>query len=347
MKVLITGGLGFLGTQLAQLLLNRGTISNRDEQQVPITSIVLFDTVAPSTNLVGAMKTLLADHRVSTVIGQIHDPSTCMTLIDREDMCVFHLAGVMSGASEVNWDLAWNVNVIGAHCLLQACRARACGLRVVFTSTIAIFGERDDPTVKDDTKLRPLNTYGMSKAMCELLVNDMTRKSFIDGRVARLPTVIARPGLPNAATTSCFSGIIREPLAGVDVEIPVPRDLDHAVIGHRCCVQGIADLHDVPLADMERVCGSDRAVNIPSLSTNLQELAEAMRRVAAENGIRPGTVTFKPDPDIARIVASMAGATDSARATALGIQANPPLDDLVRQYLADFGVAGSALYAGS
>eukprot|EP00667_Euglena_gracilis_P013153 EG_transcript_13551 len=342
MKVLITGGLGFLGSQLASLILRKGSVSNGHGQLVPVETMVLFDVAQPAPN--PQLDAVLAHPAVQVATGDITDPVVCAKLVDCDDMSVFHLAGVMSGQGEADFDLAWRVNVLGAKNLLEACRARQCHMRFLFASTIAVFGATDGQTGADDTKLRPLNTYGMTKAACELLINDMTRKGFVDGRVARLPTVIVRPGRPNAATTSCFSGIVREPLAGVDVEVPVASDLQHAVIGHRGCVQALLDLHEVPAATMAAVCGVDRAVNLPSISTTLAELADEMRVVAAEKGIRPGLVSFAPDPFLCSVVGSMAARTEYARSLKLGLRENPTIREIILQYLEDFGVAGSALY---
>ena len=250
MKVLITGGWRFLGTQLTKLLLERRKIRNRNNELVPITEIVLFDSVEPKDK--GSLFTASTSSSnivIKSHIGDICDTNCCSQLLADDggsnngndngdgdndiEMCIFHLAGVMSGACEQDFDLAWRVNVLGTANLLQACRKRKRVCRIVCASTIAVFGEQpsESQNVSDNSKLRPTNTYGMTKATCELLINDMTRRGFIDGRVARLPTVIVRPGLPNAASTSCFSGIVREPLAGIDITIPVRKDLNHTIIG--------------------------------------------------------------------------------------------------------------------
>lgn len=364
MKVLITGGWGFLGTQLTKLLLERRKIRNRNNELVPITEIVLFDSVEPEDKE-GSLLTATTSNSnivVKSHIGDISDTNCCSQLLADDDggsnndngdgdngieMCIFHLAGVMSGACEQDFDLAWRVNVLGTANLLQACRKRKRVCRIVCASTIAVFGEQpaESQNVSDNSKLRPTNTYGMTKATCELLINDMTRRGFIDGRVARLPTVIVRPGLPNAASTSCFSGIVREPLAGIDITIPVRKDLNHTIIGLRCCVQNILNMHEISLERMEMLCGSDRAVNLPSLSVTLCEIEAAMKDVAIKNGISNlGKIDYHVDEFITGIVASMASATDFSRATALGLEKNPALVEIVSEYIDDFGVTGSGLY---
>jgi nucleoside-diphosphate-sugar epimerase len=309
---------------------------------VAVEEVVLFDAVPPPPG--HRLDALLADPRVRTVIGDVADAALLASLVAPDALSVFHLAGVMSGQGEADFDLALRVNFFGTHALLEACRARGTAPRVVFASTIAAFGATDGTPAGDDTKLRPLNTYGMTKALCELLINDMTRKGFIDGRVARLPTVVVRPGLPNAATTSCFSGIVREPLAGVDVTMPVAGDLPHAVVGHRACVAALLALHDVPLDTLAAVCGSDRCVTLPAISTTLRSLADAAARAATRRGLRLGAIAFAPDPFLGRMVGSMAAGTEASRARALGLPDCPGEDDLVEQYLEDFGVAGSGLY---
>jgi nucleoside-diphosphate-sugar epimerase len=190
-----------------------------------VTEIVLFDVVD-----VESPPEDLSDPRIVFKSGDVSDKQVCTSLVE-PDMAVFHLAGIMSGQGEANFDLCMRVNFEGSRNLMEAVRAHGqCG-RFVFASTGAVYGETDGPEVGDRTKMLPLNTYGCTKAMCEMLVNDYSRKNFLDGRAARLPTVLVRPGKPNAATTSCFSGVVREPLNGIDVALPLTGDLPHAITG--------------------------------------------------------------------------------------------------------------------
>ena len=207
MKVLITGGTGFIGSRLAARLLEQGHLKNAEGQNAAIDEIVLFDAVLPDK-----LPAALGDKRVRTVQGEISDRETVRALVDRKDISVFHLASVVSGGGELDFDLAMRVNMDGHLHLLEAVRALNARPRYVFASSIAVFGGSAMPKhVGDRTRQTPQTTYGMTKAVGELLVNDYTRKGFIDGRALRLPTISVRPGRPNAAASSFASGIVREP----------------------------------------------------------------------------------------------------------------------------------------
>jgi len=290
-----------------------------------------------------ALKTspCLQDPRVRIETGSIEDPATLARLVDTPGMTVFHLAGIMSGQGEKDFDLCMRVNLDGCRNVLEACRARQAEdsrlVRVVFASSCATFGETTDLPVKDHTKQVPLNTYGVTKTVGELLVNDYTRKGFVDGCSARLPTVIVRPGAPNAASTSCFSGVAREPLKGVDVALPVGRHLPHAVTSTRAIIANLKALHD---ADMGAVGQApiDRAVSLPSISVTLQVIIDALHRVVPENQrSKLGKITDAVDPFLSGVVESMAmKSVNSSKALALGLQEVPDVDTIIREYIEDF-----------
>jgi nucleoside-diphosphate-sugar epimerase len=313
MRALITGGAGFIGSRLARVLLERPELER----------LVLLDVVEAQG---------FDDPRVETVAGDVADVAA---LVDGDGMSVFHLASVVSAGAELDFDLALRVNLDGMRILLEALRRRR-GSRLVFTSTMAVYGGASMPAVVDDTtKQTPQTTYGMTKAVCELLVNDYTRKGFLDGRSARLPTVIVRPGKPNLAASSYASAIFREPLAGVDYVCPVGLDTRVPVIGHRTVVGGIARLHDV---EPERL-GDDRAVMLPSIAVTVREMIESLRRTAPPG--RPlGQIEVRPDPAVEAIVRTWASDATSERALELGLPADRDLDSIVRAYVEDF--AGAA-----
>src|SRR6202050_635659 len=203
MRIVITGGCGFLGRRLALLLIERGsTLGAIDE-------LVLFDN-APSA------LPLPDDRRVSIVTGDIADRDTVKKLIAPGTDAVFHLAAVVSGQAEADTDLGYRVNLDGTRAVLDACRALGSAPRLVFASSLAVYGGELPPAVGDDTPLHPQSSYGAQKAIGELLVNDYSRKGFIDGRALRLPTVVVRPGLPNRAASTFASSIVRAPLFGKD-----------------------------------------------------------------------------------------------------------------------------------
>ena len=197
---------------------------------------------------------------------------------------------------------------------------------------MAVFGgEFVKGTVGDTTKQSPQTTYGSTKAIVELLVNDYTRNGFVDGRVARLPTVIVRPGSPNAAASSFVSSVVREPLHGVDVAVPVPLSTPMAVIGYRTVVEGLVALHEVDGSEL----GPDRAVQLPSLAVTAQQLVASLRQLASDRPL--GQVTVELDPAISRIVETWATHTSAARAAALGLPEDSDAGTIVRAFMDDFG----------
>jgi len=323
MKIVITGGGGFLGQQLARRILALGALPGPDGQSQRVDHVTLFDLAFPPSGV--------RDSRVEQVTGEISDRDTVAGLIDRADIGVFHLASVVSGGGEKDFDLAMRVNLHGALHVLEALRAQGSQPRVVFSSSVAAFGgEATPPMVSDVTKQTPLTTYGTTKSIGELLINDYTRKGFVDGRSARLPTVIVRPGKPNAAASSFASGVIREPLAGVECLLPVPFDTVMPVAGHRTVVEGMIKLYAANSADL----GSDRAFNLPSLQVSVAQMVESLKRVAGDRKLGP--IRVERDPLVERIVASWPTATDASRALTLGLPIDKDVDGIIRAYIEDF-----------
>ncbi len=325
MKVVITGGLGFLGRRLADALLARGSLAGVSGEQEAIDSIVLFDAVAPEQRPVGL------DDRIAIVAGDIADRDTVHGLVDRPDISLFHLASVVSGGGEKDFDLAMRVNLDGGRHVMEALRSAQGKRRLVFASSIAVFGGPWLPdSVGDDTKQLSQTTYGVTKTIGELLINDYSRKGFLDGRSARLPTVIIRPGKPNAAASGFSSGVFREPLSGVDYVLPVGLDTVMPVLGYRAVVDGMIALHELP-AD---ALGADRAVGLPALTVTVGDMVAALRRVA---GNRPlGAITVEPDPFIEAICKGWPADTHFQRALDLGLPREASLDEIVTYYIADY-----------
>jgi nucleoside-diphosphate-sugar epimerase len=323
MYVVITGGAGFLGRELARALLERRTLTAPSGTQEEIDRIVLFDAAgAPPA---------WADSRVELVIGDIADRQAVAALCDRDDISVFHLASVLSGGGEADFDLALSVNVDGGRNVLEALRATPGAPRLVFASSLAVFGGlARGGIVGDATKQAPETTYGATKAILELLVNDYTHKGFVDGRTARLPTVIVRPGAPNSAASSFASTVVRERARGVDVVVPVPGDTRIVVIGHRTAIACLVALHEHDGAAF----GTDRSVQLPGISVSVDELIDSTNRLAG--GRRLGSVTFDPDPDVIRIVQSWPASTACEGATSLGLPSDADTDSIVAAYLEDF-----------
>jgi nucleoside-diphosphate-sugar epimerase len=327
MKVVITGGTGFIGSNLARAIIKRGTLTGPTGQQEDVDSIVLFDQIIPD-NLPDGL-----DERVTMQGGDISDRDTVFGLFDRDDISVFHLASVVSGGGEKDFDLAMRVNLDGGRNVLEAARARAGTPRVVVASSLAVFGGSAMPkVVGDTTKQTPQTTYGITKTICELLINDYTRKGFIDGRTVRLPTIFIRPGKPNAAASSFCSGVIREPLNGEECILPVKTGVLMALLGYRNAVKGFIGLHEADGAAI----GDDRAVVLPSRTYTVEEMIETVKRVAAANNIEPGPVTVRPDPVIEAIVAGWPTHSEAPRAEALGLPNDESLDRVIQDYIDDF-----------
>jgi nucleoside-diphosphate-sugar epimerase len=325
MKIVITGGTGFLGILLARKLIARGKLTGASGAPEPIEHITLFDVIAPPS--------LPADLRghAEVVTGDISDAATLRRVVSGDSVSVFHFASVVSAGAEQDFDLALKVNLHGGLALFEAVRALPRPARLVFTSSIAVFGGDKLPeTVTDETKPTPKTTYGMTKAALELLVTDYTRKGFFDGRGARLPTVIVRPGKPNKAASGFASGVFREPLSGVDFELPVGPDISMPVLGYRRVIEGLIHLHELP----RDALGHDRTINFPSIAVKVGEMVESLKRVAGNRNI--GTVTTVRDPAIEAICRTWPGRAGAERATALGFPTDPDIDAIVHAYIEDF-----------
>src|SRR5688572_4933473 len=262
-KVLITGGAGFLGRRLANKLVERRTLTGSDGRDHAIDEIVLVDIV-PAEGC--------TDARIRMIVGDISDATLLNRAIERNTGSVFHLAAIVSGQAEADFDLGMRINVDASRALLEACRAAGHRPRVVFTSSVAVYGGELPATVLDSTALNPQSSYGTQKAVGELLVNDYSRKGFIDGRVLRLPTISVRPGKPNKAASSFASGIIREPLNGELSTCPIAPETRVWLSSPRKAIDGLILGHDLPA----QALGSSRAVNLPGVCVTVREMVAAL-----------------------------------------------------------------------
>jgi D-erythronate 2-dehydrogenase len=312
MRIVITGGCGFLGRRLALLLL----------EQDRITELVLFDNATSALPLPD-------DKRVSVVTGDIADRATVAKLIAPGTDAVFHLAAIVSGQAEADTDLGYRVNLDGTRAVLDACRALGSCPRLIFASSLAVYGGALPPAVGDDTALTPQSSYGTQKAIGELLVNDYSRKGFVDGRALRLPTVVVRPGLPNRAASTFASSIIREPLTGKDAVCPVSPDTVMALASPRRVVASLAHALDVPT----EAIGQHRTLQLPGYSVSVGEMAEALRRAAGESAYK--RIAWQPDATIQGIVGSWPRELKAPRAEALGFQPDAGIDEAVRFFIED------------
>src|SRR2546425_8483770 len=330
MKLLITGGAGFVGARLARTLLQRGTLAGKR-----IERIVIADQFAPPPDLA-------ADPRVEARTGALL--AQCAALHEEPLDGVFHLASAVSGECEADFELGLRSNLDTTRALLDALRActeRGASVpRVVFSSSVAVFGP--DPAipmpalVADDTLPTPQTSYGTHKLVCEYLVADYTRKGYIDGRAARLMTVTVRPGRPNAAASSFFSGIIREPLAGIDSVCPVSPDVSHPVSSPARTVEGLIAVYEAS----REAFGGRTALNLPALNVRVGEMLDALEAVAGQR-VRE-RVRFERDDRIAGIVRGWARGASAQRAARPGLQPEARFEDIIRQYIADCEAAGNA-----
>jgi D-erythronate 2-dehydrogenase len=314
MKVLVTGAAGFLGSRIINALL-AGTGSLPE-----VSRIVAADTSACP----------IADPRVDSRTGTIVDPRFIASIVEPDVDVVFHLAAVLSGQSEAEFDLGMRVNVDATRNLLDACRALRTTPRFVFASTLAIFGGALPDVVPEDSVLRPQSSYGTEKAIAELLVSDYSRRGFVDGIICRLATVTVRPGAPNSALSSFVSGIIREPLAGIDAVCPVPLDTRLWISSPGAVTTNLVHAARLPTAPLD----GRLALNLPGLSVTPAEMLASLER--AGGPAARARVRCEIDPHVARVVSTWPGTLDDSRARRLGFIGDRDFDEIVRQYKESF-----------
>ena len=316
MQILITGGAGFLGQRLAKRLLDRGELNGK-----PITKIVLLDVARP------ADERLRADSRVQAETGDISDRAVLERHVDRNTEAIFHLAAIVSGQAEADFDLGMKINLDASRALLEVCRAAGHAPRVVFTSSVAVYGGTLPDVVQDDTALNPQSSYGTQKAIAELLLCDYTRRGFVDGRVLRLPTISVRPGKPNAAASSFASGIIREPLNGERSTCPVDGDTRVWLLSPKSAVEALIAGCEIGREKL----GNRPVLNLPGLSVSVNEMVAALREVAGEETV--ARIDWQREPRIEKIVCSWPGAWNTARAEQLGLSGDRNFADVIRAYI--------------
>ncbi len=330
MRVIITGGSGFLGRKLAKAILERGTLAGPDGSETPVTGLVLFDNVPPDD----------FGGRAEAVTGDIGDGAAVRRLIGADAASVFHLAAIVSAGAEEDFELGYRVNLDGTRHVLEACRALARPPRLVFASSIAVYGGDLPDVIEDDTPPLPQTSYGIQKLVGEQLIHDYSRKGYIDGRALRLPTIMVRPA-PNRAASTWASSIVREPLQGRDYDCPVEPHLAMACLSPRRTVDAFIAVHDLP---GERL-GLKRTLLLSGIRATAAEMADAVARNAGNR--RTGAIRWKPDPATMRIVGGWPGEARGARAEALGIAPDATIDDIVRGFIADDLGAGESAGADS
>jgi len=313
MKILVTGAAGFLGRRLLRAL------SSGKAGFSELSRIIAVDMFTCAVD----------DPRIECRTGTIAESDFVRSILSHDVDLVFHLAAVVSGQAEADFDLGMRVNVDATRSLLEACRGVRNAPRFVFSSSIAVFGGPLPEIVPEDLAVRPQSSYGTAKAIGELLVNEYGRRGFIDGIICRLPIVAVRPGTPNAAASSFVSGIIREPLAGLDTVCPVPLDTRLWISSPETATNNL--LHAARLATS--ALGGVRAVNLPGLSVTPAEMIASLERLGGARA--RGRVRCELDPDVTRIVSTWPGAFDIDRPLRLGFTADRDIDSIVGQFIAE------------
>ncbi len=318
MEVLITGGAGFLGMKLARELLARHTLADAAGKQQPVTRIVLLDRNAPQG---------LDDPRISVIEGDVADAAVIARALTPSIDSVFHLAAVVSGEAEADFDLGMRINLDATRILLEQARHNGNRPRVVFASSVAAFGGELPAQVLDSTAPTPQGSYGVQKVIGELLVNDYSRRRFIDGRSIRLPTITVRPGKANKAASSFASGIVREPLNGVEAVCPVSPETKVWAMSPRSAIANLVQAHEISASDV----GTGGAISLPGLATTAGEMVAALARVAGDDVAK--RVRWEKDDAITRLVGSWPGSFLTPRADRLGFVRDASFDDVVRAYI--------------
>lgn len=322
MKILVTGGSGFLGQRLIGALLARvapGVTETSGGGARPIDRIVGLDVAGSGARI--------QDARVHYLDGDLADPHLVRAALGDDTDAVFHLAAVVSGAAEADFDLGMRVNVDATRGLLEACRRLPAPPRLVFASSVAVFGGQLPAVLDDHTTPVPQTSYGAQKLIGELLVADYARKGFIDGRAVRLPTIVVRPGAPNAAASSFASGIIREPLAGQSAICPVDVDTGVWMSSPAVAVGNLIHAHDTAAADW----AARPALNLPGITATVREMLAALHALAGAAVAE--RVRFVPDERIGRIVRGWPVRFETQRADALGFARDVDATGVIKSYV--------------
>ena len=322
MRVVITGGTGFVGRKLAERLLRDGAAEGPGGGRKEISEIVLFDQAEPNPPMEPT-------NRLKIVTGDITDANQVNALITPDTGSIYHLAAVVSAGAEADLDLGYAVNLDGTRHVLNACRKLSQPPRLMFASSAAVYGGEPPLTVDDLTPPSPRTSYGGQKAAGELFVNDYTRRGIIDGRSMRLPTIVVRPGRPNKAASTFASSIMREPLAGQQAICPVSPDSRMAILSPRRLIECLITLHDMEGARL----GFNRTVLLPSISVSIGEMADSLLRVGGEEAAN--LIVWQPDPFIQKIVDGWPGTLHSHRAAELGLMADADMDAILTAFIED------------
>jgi D-erythronate 2-dehydrogenase len=319
MRVLVVGAAGMLGRKLVTRLAHDGVVAG-----ARVTGLSLVDVVQPALPDGAAFP-------VEAVVADVAEAGVATEVMSSRPDVVFHLAAVLSGEAEADLEEGYRVNLDGTRFLFDSVRRVGSGYRprVVFASSIAVFGAPFPAVIGDDYHTTPLTSYGTQKAMCELLLADYSRRGYLDGVGVRLPTICVRPGRPNRAASGFFSSIIREPLNGEDAVLPVPDEVRHWFASPRAAVDFLVHAAAIESAAL----GDRRCLTMPGVSETVAGQIAALRKIAGDEAVR--RIRREPDETIMRIVAGWPGVFDARRAVELGFRADADFEEIVWVYVED------------
>lgn len=314
MRTLILGGGGFLGRRLAKELIQNGGLV-----QGELTHLTLVDVAFPED--------MPQDPRLECIAADFSDEAVISGILRHQPDLIFHLAAIVSGEAEKNLDLGMKINFHASLQLLELCRKLAIHPRIVFASSCAVFGGDVTKVVLDETSPKPRSSYGSQKAMVELLMNDYSRRGFVDARSIRLPTIAVRPGKANAATSSFVSAIIREPLHGKSASYPVPAETSVWIQSPKRVIQNFIHAANID----EKLLGDDRIINLPGLTVSIQEMINSLGQIT--NPAVTKLISYEPDAFLQRIVLTWPPHFDTPRAKALGFVSDTSAEEIIRTYI--------------
>ncbi|HEV7276676.1 MAG TPA: D-erythronate dehydrogenase [Devosiaceae bacterium] len=321
MHILIIGAAGMVGRKLSAALLDSGQVGGRE-----ISRLTLADVVAPAPATQPGIE-------IETVAIDLSAPASAAQLVAPRPELIFHLAAIVSGEAEADFEKGYRINLDGTRYLLEAIRLEGQQSpykpRLVFTSSIAVFGAPFPEAIGDEFFSTPLTSYGTQKAICELLLNDYSRRGFLDGVGIRLPTIVIRPGKPNLAASGFFSNILREPLVGQEAVLPVGKDVRHWFASPRAAVGFLTHAAEIDTTQL----GWRRTLSVPGLSATVGEEIEALRRVAGDKAV--SLIREEPDEKIIGMVAGWPRNFDAKRAASLGFTAESSFDEIIRIHIED------------